>query len=112
MSAKGWLANLRVLEINEIKSVPPVPVSHPFIERLIGTLRREYLDRIFFWNALDLQRKRRAYGLYYNSSRVHQSLSGKTPEEQAGRPRPPCAVLNSYRWQQHCQGLFHTPIAA
>ena len=42
-----WLANLRVIEIDEIKSVPNVPVSHPFIERLIGTLRREYLNRIF-----------------------------------------------------------------
>ena len=37
-----WLANLRVLEIDEIKTVPHVPVSHPFVERLIGTLRREY----------------------------------------------------------------------
>ncbi len=41
-----WLANLRVLAIEEIKSVPYVPVSHPFVERLIGTIRREYLDRV------------------------------------------------------------------
>jgi putative transposase len=41
-----WQANLRVLEITEIKSVPYVPLSHPFVERLIGTVRREYLDRI------------------------------------------------------------------
>ena len=40
-----WMANLRVLAIEEIKSVPYAPVSHPFIERLIGTIRREYLDR-------------------------------------------------------------------
>jgi putative transposase len=106
-----WLANLRVLEIDEIKSVPNVPVSHPFIERLIGTLRREYLDRLFFWNALDLERKLQAYGFYYNS-RVHQSLSGNTPDEKSGKPRLACSVLNSYRWQQHCQGLFYTPIAA
>src|SRR2546429_252006 len=26
-----------------------VPLSHPFVERLIGTLRREYLDRMLFW---------------------------------------------------------------
>ncbi len=107
-----WLANLRVLEVDEIKSVPHVPVSHPFIERLIGTLRREYLDRILFWNALDLERKLRGYSLYYNCSRVHQSLSGNSPDEQAGEPRPACAALSSYGWQQHCQGLFHTPIAA
>ena len=34
-----WQANLRVLEVTEIKTVPYVPLSHPFVERLIGTLR-------------------------------------------------------------------------
>ena len=29
----------------------------------------KYLDRLFFWNALDLERKLQAYGFYYNSSR-------------------------------------------
>lgn len=43
-----WLANLRVREIEEVKSVPYAPISHPFVERLIGTIRREYLDRVFF----------------------------------------------------------------
>jgi putative transposase len=107
-----WLANLRVLEIDEIKSVPHVPVSHPFIERLIGTLRREYLDHVFFWNALDLERKLKAFAIYYNSRRVHQSLSGITPDDKSGNPLPACAALASYVWQPHCQGLFHTPIAA
>ena len=107
-----WLANLRVLEIDEIKTVPNVPVSHPFVERLIGTIRREYLDRMFFWNALDLERKLQEFRVYYNGSRVHQSLSGSTPEEQAGKPRPGCATLDSYGWREHCRGLFQTPIAA
>ena len=40
-----WQANLRILEVIEIKTVPYVPLSHPFVERLIGTIRREYLDR-------------------------------------------------------------------
>jgi hypothetical protein len=44
-----WQANLRVLEVKEIKTVPYVPLSHPFVERLIGTIRREYLDRTLFW---------------------------------------------------------------
>jgi putative transposase len=43
-----------VLEIEEIKSVPYTPVSHPFVERLIGTIRREHLHQVFFWNAADL----------------------------------------------------------
>ena len=41
------LANLRVLEIDEVISVPYTAVSHPFVERLIGTLRREYFERVF-----------------------------------------------------------------
>jgi hypothetical protein len=32
-----WQANLRILEVTEIKSIPYVPLSHPFVERLIGT---------------------------------------------------------------------------
>ena len=30
--------------------------SCPFVERLIGTVRRDYMDRTSFWNALDLTR--------------------------------------------------------
>jgi putative transposase len=41
-----WQANLRILEVTEIKSIPYVPLSHPFVERLIGTVRREYLDHL------------------------------------------------------------------
>jgi putative transposase len=51
-----WQANLRILEIRKIKSIPYTPVSHPFVERLIGTIRREYLDRVFSENAQDLEK--------------------------------------------------------
>ena len=50
-----WQANLRILEIRKIKSIPYTPVSHPFVERLPGTIRREYLDRVFFETAQDLE---------------------------------------------------------
>jgi transposase InsO family protein len=40
-----WRANLRVLEVDEIKTIPGTPRSHAFVERLIGTIRREFLDR-------------------------------------------------------------------
>ena len=48
-----WQANLRILDVAAIKTVPYVPLSHPFIERLIGTIRRECLDRTLFWTATD-----------------------------------------------------------
>jgi transposase InsO family protein len=107
-----WLANLRVLEIDEIKSVPNVPVSHPFIERLIGTVRREYLDRVFFWNCVDLTRKLHAFRDYYNESRVHRSLDGTTPAQCAGASSAAPISLGRHVWRQHCGGLFQTPIAA
>src|SRR5258708_5388689 len=82
-----WLANLRVLEIEEIKSIPSAPVSHPFVERLIGTIRRESFDRVFFWNAADLARKLHDYKMYYNSHRVHRSLGGSTPRYAPAYPQ-------------------------
>jgi len=39
-----WQANLRVLDVAELKTVPYVPISHPLVERLIGTIRRDLLD--------------------------------------------------------------------
>lgn len=48
-----WLANLRILEIDELKTVPYTPISHPFVEQLIGSVRRELLDQVFFWNRVD-----------------------------------------------------------
>ncbi len=50
-------ANLRVLEVEEIKSLPQVPMSLPFVERLIGTIRRELLDQALFWTASNLDDK-------------------------------------------------------
>ena len=61
-----------------------VPVSHPFIERLIGTIRREYLDAVLFWNGPDLERKLEEFKNYFNEYRVHQGLDGDTPGEVAG----------------------------
>jgi putative transposase len=63
--AHRWKANLRILGIDEIKSMPHVPVSHPFVERLIGTIRRAFLDQVLFWNARDLERKLADFQRYY-----------------------------------------------
>src|SRR5258705_13446028 len=69
-----WQANLRILDVTEIKTVPYVPLSHPFVERLIGTIRREYLDRIVFWTTADLEAKLIDFRHYYNGHRTHAGL--------------------------------------
>ena len=105
-----WLANLDIFDVNEIKTVPYAPVSHPFVERLIGTVRRECLDQMLFWNGRDLERKLNAFKDYYNVFRVHSSLDLQTPAEKCGSTPPCAAQLTRFSWQQHCQGLFQTPI--
>ena len=103
-----WQANLRILEVTEIKTVPYVPLSHPFVERLIGTLRRECLDRTLFWTTADLESKLLDFKTYFNHHRTHSARVGRPPEDA---PTRPVANLPSYRWESHCRGLYQTPIA-
>ena len=49
-----------------IIEVPYVPWSHPFVERLIGTLRRECWDRTLFWTTTDLESKLVDFKTYFN----------------------------------------------
>ncbi len=107
-----WKANLRILEIEEIKTVPYVPMSHPFVERLIGTIRREYLDHVPFWNARNLQRKLSCFQDYYNRERAHQGIGGGFPEPEPDNATRNVASLNNYRWKSCCRGLYQLPIAA
>jgi hypothetical protein len=98
-----------VLDIEEIKSVPHVPMSHPFVERLIGSIRRELLDHNLFWTATDLENKLRDYQCYYNESRTHSGRDGVTPVDSGSGK---VVDINNYRWKKHCRGLFELPVAA
>ena len=107
-----WQANLRILCVDEIKTVPYTPLSHPLIERLIGTIRREFLDHTLFWNAVDLERKLADFQRYYNHHRAHSSLGGDTPSEICGDRVTQPATLHNYVWEKHCASLFQLPVAA
>lgn len=107
-----WRANLRILDIDEIKTVPYAPMSHPFIERLIGTIRRELLDQTLFWSKSDLQVKLTQYMSYYNDDRCHWSLEGKTPKEIGIDGISDSVNFKSYRWKKCCNRLYELPVAA
>ena len=104
-----WKANLRVLDIEEIKSLPYVPMSHQFVERLIGSVRRELLDQTLFWTKSDLENKLQNYQRYYNEYRCHSSRDGATPVDSGEKN---IVDINRYRWKKHCLGLFELPTAA
>jgi len=107
-----WKANLRILDVTEVKTVPYVPLSHPYVERLIGTIRREYLDQLSFWSARGLEAKLMLFKDYYNKDRAHRGLEGSPPDEKAGDPNRKIARLDDYRWEKHCRGLYQLPVAA
>jgi hypothetical protein len=85
-----WLANLRVLEIEEIKSVPWAPVSHPFVERLTGTIRGEYLDRVLFSGTWSTSRASGMNSGPITTRIVFTAPSSVSPRHSAAVRHHPC----------------------
>ena len=56
-----------------------------FVERLIGSIRRELLDQTLFWTATDLENKLRDYQCHCNQSRTHTGRNGATPVSSEGK---------------------------
>jgi putative transposase len=84
-------------------------MSHPFVERLIGSIRRELLDQTLFWTTTDLQDKLQNYQRYYNKYRAHSGRGGVTLVESKSTK---IVDLNSYHWTKYFRGLFQLPAAA
>jgi hypothetical protein len=103
-----WRANLRILQIREIKSVPYVPLSHPLVERVIETIRRVFLDQVPYRTSTDLERKLSNFTHYYNRERAHRALGGNPPVPSAMG----IANIHSVTWQSHCRRLYQLPSAA
>lgn len=107
-----WKANIRILDINEIKSIPQQPRSHPFIEQLTKSVREDVLNRSFFWNVYDLQRKLDHYQCYFNLHHSHMGINGRTPNQISENRKTKVIDINNYRWEAHFKGLFELPIVA
>ena len=71
------------LGITEVVSSPLSPWQNPYVERVIGSIRRECLDHVIILNHRHLRRLLRAYLAYYHRSRTHLGLSKDAPD---GRP--------------------------
>jgi len=97
--------------LDEVKGVPFIPTSRPFIEHLIGTVRREFMDLILFWNSYDLTRKLEQFKIYYNEARVHYSLGGKTPDSVL-KTNSKHRSVKDLSWKSYCSGLYYVPEAA
>jgi putative transposase len=68
--------------ISEVLAAPPSPWQTPYVERLIGSIRRECLDHVIVVNENSLRRILRSYFSYYHKSRTHLSLGKDAPERR------------------------------
>ena len=71
------------LGLKELRIAPHAPWQSPYVERLIGSLRRECLDHVIVLNPAHLRRVLENYLGYYHRSRTHLGLDKDAPE-----PRP------------------------
>jgi len=73
----------QALGIEEILIAPRSPWQNPFVERLIGSIRRECLDHVVIWNERALRRHLRQFFAYYHQWRTHLALDNNAPLPRA-----------------------------
>ncbi len=71
--------------IRILASPPQAPGANAICERIIGTLRRELLDRVLIVNEHHLRRALTEYLRHYNAARPHRSLGQLTPAQAETR---------------------------
>jgi putative transposase len=79
----GWADTAKAMGIEEVLTAPRSPWQNAFVERFVGSARRECLDHVIVFSATGLQRLMQLYGEYYEQSRTHLSL-----DKDAPIPRP------------------------
>ena len=91
------------LGIEEVVSAPRSPWQNPYVERIIGSIRRECLDHVIVLNERHLRRILREYLSYYHTCRTHLSLNKDPPESRAIEP----ADMGNIVRFPHVGGLHH-----
>jgi putative transposase len=99
--------------IKILASPPQAPRANAICERIIGTLRRELLDRVLIVNEHHLRRALTEYLRHYNAARPHRSLGQLTPAQAETQP-PQTINLAEHRVhrRQVLGGLTHEYFAA
>ena len=72
--------------IEEVVTAPRSPWQNPFVERVIGSIRRECLDHVIVLNERHLHRILASYFDCYHRSRTHLSLDKDAPNERPVQP--------------------------
>jgi transposase InsO family protein len=79
---EAFTGQIRQMGITPVLSSPRAPWQRAYVERVIGTLRRECLDHVIVRNEASLRRILGLYVDYYHRSRTHLSLDKDSPESR------------------------------
>jgi len=77
---------VRVMGMKEVVTAPRSPWQNPYVERLIGSIRRECLDHIIIVNERHLRGVLSSYFQYHHKSRTHLSLGKDCPQPRSIQP--------------------------
>ena len=85
--------DVKAMGIKEVLSAPRSPWQRAYVERVIGTIRRECLDHVIVLNEASLYRHVKSFLTYYHESRTHLSLAKDSPEPRLVHPLELGAVV-------------------
>ena len=91
---QDFVKQVKAMGIKQVLSAPRSPWQHAYVERVIGTIRRECLDHLIVFTERSLYRHLRTFVDYYHWTRVHLALEKDTPEHRPIRP-PACGRILS-----------------
>jgi transposase InsO family protein len=74
--------HVNAMGIKEVLSAPRSPWQRAYVERVIGTIRRECLDHVIVFNEASLRRHVKSFMAYYHESRTHLSLAKDAPQSR------------------------------
>jgi putative transposase len=84
---------VKAFGIKQVLSAPRSPWQRAYVERVIGTIRRECLDHVIVFHEAGLLRHLKSFLSYYHESRTHLSLAKDTPTARPVQPPDLGAVI-------------------
>ena len=96
-------STIAAMNIQGVRTAPRSPWQNAYVERVIGSIRRECLDHVIAVNAVALQRVLTEYVAYYLRSRTHLALDKDAPISRAVMPPSAGRIVVT----AHVGGLHH-----
>ena len=92
---RDFVNQVKAIGIKQVLSAPRSPWQRAYVERVIGTNRRECLDHVIVYNERSLYRHLTIFTEYYHRNRTHLALGKDTPESRPIQPPESGRIVSS-----------------